>query len=123
MKNYPDFTIEDFAKEIHENALDKEGMLKKMDKDKYTREQVEEINKKIDYAIKRIKQPLSLNEKIIFFLFPFGIRSMLTLNNNFIDIKKELEQGYYNRIKQYHLYSLLGVIFYALLFLVLLNWI
>jgi len=116
MKNYQDYKIEDFAKEIYENSLDNNDMLKRIGTNSYTTEQVEEIKKKIDYAIKRINQPLSLNEKIIFFLFPFGIRSMLTLNNNFIDIEKELEQGYFIRVNQYHKYSLLGVVFYVLLF-------
>jgi hypothetical protein len=72
------------------------------------------VIKRIEYANARVLKPLSNSEIFLFIFIPFGIVTRLARNRLF-DMEKEIKLGYKTRIKEYYLYSKLGLATYLVI--------
>ncbi|TXN36133.1 hypothetical protein FVB32_16375 [Flagellimonas hymeniacidonis] len=109
--NLNSFEVEEIAKLILEEKLDRDYFVQK------TRAFYPDILisdplvQKIDFAFNRITKPLSIEEKITFIIIPFGIVHRLYKNELF-DSYEEQQMGFKKRINDYYLFSLIGLVMY-----------
>ncbi len=73
----------------------------------------DKILTKLDYAEKRITQPLETSLKLMYILIPFGITSSFTKNET-SEIQKFMDLGFVQKSKSYYRYSIAGVLLYIL---------
>lgn len=108
---YTEYTIENFINLITQQKLGKEELIvrvKNIDADK---EVISKTIQKINFAYRRIEEPLENDVKYLLLIFPFGIVNRFNLTG-FFDVEENKRLGFVKKIKEYYKYSSIGLILY-----------
>lgn len=119
MKDITDFNVEDFAHEIYNKKISKSDINNILIEKKLTKKEKDILIEKYNYAFKRINSSLGLEQKILFFLIPFGFVNRL-YSNEIFNVEKNLKLGFYKKNHEYEKYSFYGIFFYILLIVIFL---
>lgn len=71
----------------------------------------QQLLQKIDFAIKRVESPLDLDSKLKYLFIPFEIITLYT-DPERKDIDQFKELGFITKIKQYFIFSIIGMVMY-----------
>lgn len=112
------YKIEEFAHLIIQEKETFQTLKSKIHNANLTEDQREKIILRLNYAKERIEKPLDLDQTILFIIFPFGVVNRL-YKNSFFDLGRELSLGYIKKVKEFRMYSLLGIAFYLVIVLML----
>jgi len=109
-----EFEVEDFIQLLKLEKFDVAIVKRKIDCLSLVEEEKSKTLQRLSYAVDRLNRSLSLQEIVIFILFPLGqiIRFQKT---TLFNVKKERELGYLNRVKQFYLVSFIGYLLYFMI--------
>ena len=108
------FTIEELIEYLSSNYYEKEIIDKKITESNLTITEQEKLLNKITRAYHRIKEPLELDLVLFYVFFPLGYVNSFseTEDENFKRFKKF---RYLRKIKEYYIFSVIGIIIYSLI--------
>ena len=113
--NYTEFSNDDFIQLIIQKKINKKELISSIKTEIKNTELLESVNEKIDFAYKRINEPLELSLKFFYFIIPFGVINMF-LNREDINFSRFKKYHYIKKIKDRYKYSSIGFIIYILTF-------
>lgn len=113
-----DFKVEDFAHFMIQKKGTFQSLKSKIHHSDLPEADTEKVMKHLEYAKERMEKPLDLGQTILFIIFPFGTVNKL-YKNEFFDVGKEFKLGYAKKVKEFKLYSFLGIAFYFVLVLMI----
>jgi len=111
---YTEYSIENFVHLIVQEELKKEELVAKIKNTNADKELISKILQKVDFAYKRIDEPLENDVKYLLLIFPFGIVNRFNLSG-FFDATENRRLGFVKKIKEYNKYSFIGLIIYAVI--------
>jgi len=108
------FEVEDFSHYLYQGKSTPQSLKNTIHNLDISEEGRIKVLKRVDYAEKRIKKPLSNSETFLYIIIPFGVvfGHWAFSKTNFIDLQEEKRLGYYTRVKEFYLYSKVGLAFY-----------
>ena len=109
---YTEYSIENFIHLIIQKDIKKEELVSKIKNTDINEELILKTLQKVDFAYKRIDEPLENNVKYLLLIFPFGIVNRFNLAG-FFDVKENKRLGFVKKIKEYNKYSFIGLILYG----------
>ncbi len=112
--------IEDVIPIIENENLTKREIQIRISKSKLQKEDKVKVQQKIDFAFKRISEPLDLQMKIICFLIPFGLVTRIGSNNIF-DVNHHRKLGFKKKVRDFYSYSFLGFLTYLFIIIILIS--
>jgi len=110
---YVNYTVENFVRLIIEKKLEKKKLISDIESNIKDRDIKNKIIQRINFAYKRISEPLDNETKFLLLIFPLGIANRL-YPNNFFELEKNKKAGYMKKITEYYKYSAIGIIIYFL---------
>ena len=113
------FKVEHFAHLMMQKRTTFKSLERYVHHAELTQTERENVMQRLRYAKERMEKPLDLDQTILFIIFPFGVVNRL-YKNDFFSVHKELKLGYVKKVKEFRLYSLLGLAFYFILGLMIL---
>ena len=119
-------TIHEFEVEDYVYLMVEEKMSADILRGKIHNFSLEESNQKralqrLQFAKERIDKSLTVEELVVYFFFPFGNSKKFSSNASF-DVKEQKRLGFVNRVKQYNLISMIGVVMYLVVFMFISLW-
>tara|TARA_R110001632_G_scaffold89433_5_gene192845 strand:+ start:6436 stop:6819 length:384 start_codon:yes stop_codon:yes gene_type:complete len=115
-ENILQYEVENFVHLIVQKTETFQSLKNKVHHFSLTEEDNAKVIKRIEFANRRILKPLSNSKTFMFILFPFGIVTKLA-GNNLFDVEEQKRLGYYTRVKEFYIYSFVGVAFYSMIVL------
>lgn len=110
---YLKYTVENFILLITQKNLQKDKLIvsiKKIDADE---ELILKALQKIDFAYKRISTPLEKDIKYLLLIFPFGVVNKFN-PKGFFSVEENKRLGFVKKVKEYIMYSFIGLTLYAI---------
>lgn len=116
-ENIIDYKVEDFAHLIGRKIYSYERLINKLNMFDLEDDQKEILETRVRYAKERVEESLTVKEGLLFCLIPFGVvfGNMAFAKTNFINIDEENKLGFYKRVKEFYMYSFIGVLFYFII--------
>ena len=111
---YIEYKIENFIHLIVQEKIKKEDLVLKIKNIDTKEELISKALQKVDFAYKRINEPLENDIKYLLIIFPFGIVNRFN-QNGFFDVEENRRLGFVEKIKEYKKYSFIGLILYAII--------
>lgn len=111
---YTKYSIEEFVHLIVQKELKKEELVSKIKNTNADKESISKTLQKVDFAYKRIDEPLENDIKYLLLIFPYGIVNRFNLRGSF-DATENKRLGFVRKIKEYNKYSFIGLILYAII--------
>lgn len=111
---YSDYKIENFIYLIIKEELKREELVSRVKDNNTNEELISKIIQKIDFAYKRISEPLENDIKYLLLVFPFGIVNRFN-SSSFFDVAENRRLGFVKKVKEYNKYSFIGLIIYAII--------
>jgi hypothetical protein len=113
---YLKYTTENFINLIVEENLKKKDLVKRIENDIAEQDLLKRVLQKVDFAYKRMNEPLENDIKLLLIIFPFGVVNKFSQNSIF-DLGRNKSLGFTKKIKEYQKYSFIGLILYLLIIL------
>lgn len=111
IKRIKTLDIDDLVNLIVSNHYDKAPFITAINQSDISENDKTTMLTKIDVAYKRFEDPLEVSLKIFYLFFPFGIVNGLSKSQD-LNLKRFQKYKYLKKIKQYHIFSALGILMY-----------
>ncbi|MDT7833126.1 hypothetical protein RQM59_12085 [Flavobacteriaceae bacterium S356] len=118
IKDLQNCKVEDFAHLIINKKETFQSLKSKVHHSDLPETLRKKIMQRLAYAKERVEKPLDLDQTILFIFFPFGVINRFS-QGTFFDVQRELYLGYIKKVKEYRMYSLLGIAFYFAIILMI----
>lgn len=113
-ENIPSYEVENYVHLLVDQRLSVE-YLKRHINNLPPEDEIRDLAKqRVDFAMERINKSLTTIEVLSFLFLPFGKINKFKESTLF-DIVEEKRMGYVNRVKQFYLVSILGIMMYLIL--------
>lgn len=113
-ENIPTYQVENYVHLIINQGLSIEYLKRHIHSLSLDDEVRKLAMQRVDFAKERIDRSLTITEIVAFLFLPFGKINRFKETTLF-DIAEERRMGYVNRVKQFYLVSILGIIMYVIL--------
>ena len=111
---FTEYSIENFIHLIIEEHVKKEELVAKIRNINANKELISKTLQKVDFAYKRIDKPLENDVKFYLLIFPFGIVNRFD-STGFFDTRENRRLGFVKKVKEFYMYSFIGVLLYAII--------
>ena len=113
-----EFQVENFVSLILEEKLSKSEVVAGIESQNLDSETTRVLIQRLEFAYKRIVEPLDSTTKFLLLLFPFGVIHRL-YKNDFFDLEKNRKAGYKRKVEEYYKYSFAGIIIDIMILVIL----
>lgn len=110
-----DFEVKDYIHLLKEHKRSIEFIKRKIHSFSINKSDKERALQLLQFAIERINKSLNIGEILLLLFIPFGFFRIITGNSYMFDVWEESRLGFVNRVKQFYLVSIIGLLIYALI--------
>lgn len=114
-ESIPELTVENYVHLIIEKKQSVDFIKRQIQNFSLEESDKEKALQRLQFAVERIDRSLSASEVLMLLFIPFGYFKFKLGTSLLFDIRKERESGFVNRVKQFYLISIIGVLMYILI--------
>jgi hypothetical protein len=110
-----DFEVEDYIHLLKENKRNIELINRKIHNFSLKDSDKEKALQFLQFAIERIDKSLDIGEVLLLLFIPFGFFRIIIGNSYMFNVWEESRLGFVNRVNQFYLVSIIGLLMYTLI--------